>query len=288
MTSDMTSPDRMGTLYVVATPIGNLRDITLRALDILKEAEVIAAEDTRTTSGLLSHFGISAKLVSLHQHNEWERSESILSLLQEGKRVALVSDAGTPAISDPGAHVVRVARAAGFDVVPIPGASAAIAALSVSGLSDGPFLFCGFLPAKASARRKLLASLKELHCALVFYEAPHRISEFAADLLEILGGARTVVFARELTKLFETIHACRLEEALPWLASQQRGEFVVIVEGLKPGEETGPSAEGRRILSLLLPALPLRQAVKLASEISGESRNALYELALKMRESTIV
>lgn len=273
---------------MVATPIGNLRDITLRALDVLKEADVVAAEDTRTTSGLLKHYGISVKLVSLHQHNERGKSEAILSMLKEGNSVALVSDAGTPAISDPGAHLVACARDAGFDVVPIPGPNAAVSALCASGLSENGFLFVGFLPSKPSARRKALSALKESPQTLVFYEAPHRIADFAGDLAAILGGDRRAVFCRELTKLYETIHSCFLSEASSWLASQQKGEFVVVVEGMTAEKQEGLTEEGKRVLGILLDALPLNQAVKLASRVTGESKNALYDLALKMRESTIV
>lgn len=265
---------------MVATPIGNLRDITLRALDVLKSADVIAAEDTRKTSGLLKHFDISVRLVSLHQHNERQKSEAILAILAEGKTVALVSDAGTPAISDPGAILVQAARSAGFPVIPIPGPNAAIAAMSASGLLDNGFLFYGFLPAKSSARKKALASLKDLPFSLIFYEAPHRILDSVSDLAEMLGRERTIVFARELTKMFETIHSCTLGEAISWVPSQQKGEFVVIVNGVEQEKKSGISDEGVRVLDLLLKILPLNQAVKAAVEISGESRNALYELAL--------
>ena len=275
-----------GTLYVVATPIGNLRDITLRALEVLKGADVVAAEDTRTTSVLFRHYGISTRLVSLNQHNEFEKSEAVIALLDEGKSVALVSDAGTPAISDPGEHLVNRARSAGFEIVPIPGANAAITALSASGLSGNGFVFQGFLPSRSSARKKVLSSLKECPRAIVLYEAPHRIAECAEDLREIMGGGRKVVFCRELTKLYETIHSCTLAEAPLWLSSQQKGEFVVIVEGHRE-EKSGLSEEAARILGLLLEALPLNQAVKLSAAISGENRNELYDLALKMRESDV-
>ena len=275
-----------GTLYVVATPIGNLRDITLRALEVLKGADVVAAEDTRTTSVLFRHYGISTRLVSLNQHNEFEKSEAVIALLDEGKSVALVSDAGTPAISDPGEHLVNRARSAGFEIVPIPGANAAITALSASGLSGNGFVFQGFLPSRSSARKKVLSSLKECPRAIVLYEAPHRIAECAEDLREIMGGGRKVVFCRELTKLYETIHSCTLAEAPLWLSSQQKGEFVVVVEGHRE-EKSGLSEEAARILGLLLEALPLNQAVKLSASISGENRNELYDLALKMRESDV-
>lgn len=272
---------------MVATPIGNLRDITLRALEILKRVDVVAAEDTRTTSGLLKHFDISVRLMSLHQHNETQKSAAVLSLLAEGKNVALVSDAGTPAISDPGAMLIQAARDAGYHVVPIPGPSAVVTALSASGLTDTGFLFYGFLPAKSAARKKILASLKDLPFSLVFYEAPHRIAAFTHDLAEIMGMDRTVVFARELTKMFETIHSCSMGEALAWIPAQQRGEFVVIVKGAKQEERTGVSEAGARMLEILLPMLPLNQAVKAAVQISGESRNELYELALKLKSASV-
>ncbi|HEY8887368.1 MAG TPA: 16S rRNA (cytidine(1402)-2'-O)-methyltransferase [Gallionella sp.] len=272
-------------LYVVATPIGNLRDITLRALEVLAAADVLAAEDTRNTAHLLTHHGISAnKLIALHQHNERGGAEKIIALLQAGKSVAFVSDAGTPAISDPGALLVQAVRAAGLRVVPIPGASAAIAALSAAGLNEPHFLFYGFLPNKSAARCAVLLSLISYSCTLVFYEAPHRIVECVADLCAVLGGERQVVLAREITKLFETIHACALCEAEAWLQSdsnQQRGEFVVMVSGAIP--QPGLSAETLATLSKLLDELPLKQAVQLAAKITGASRNELYQRALQIK-----
>lgn len=267
---------------MVATPIGNLKDITLRALDVLKSADIVAAEDTRTTSVLLNHYGISARLVSLHKHNEMKRSEAIIGLLSEGRQVALVTDAGTPAISDPGSLLVKAVMEAGFDVIPIPGANAAIAALCSSGLSEGGFLFAGFLPSKSSARKKALDSMKHLSFSLVFYEAPHRIIDCAKDLAEILGGERRAVFAREITKRFETIHACTLHDAPDWLAGQARGEFVVVVEGAAE-EEKLEQSESKRILGILLKSLSLKEAVKIASELTGENRKALYAGALEMK-----
>lgn len=272
-------------LYVVATPIGNLRDITLRALEVLAAADVLAAEDTRNTAHLLTHHGISAnKLIALHQHNERGGAEKIIVLLQAGKSVAFVSDAGTPAISDPGALLVQAVRAAGLRVVPIPGASAAIAALSASGLNEPHFLFYGFLPNKSAARCTVLQSLISYPCTLVFYEAPHRIVECVADLCAVLGGERQIVLAREITKLFETIHACALCEAEAWLQSdsnQQRGEFVVMVSGAIP--QPGLSSETLATLSKLLDELPLKQAVQLAAKITGASRNELYQRALQIK-----
>lgn len=276
----------VGTLYVVATPIGNLRDITLRALDTLKSADIIAAEDTRNTSHLLSHYGISAKLVALHEHNERVAAPKIIAALQEGKTVALVSDAGTPGISDPGAILVQAVREAGLPVIPLPGPNAAICALSAAGREAPHFLFYGFLPSKASARRKELETLRELPYTLAFYEAPHRIVETIEDVLKVFGGERDITFARELTKLFESIHTCKLADAPAWLAgdtNRQRGEFVLLLSGAPIAAEEGISAEAQRILRLLLAELPLKQAVKLTADISGEKKNALYDLALQLK-----
>jgi 16S rRNA (cytidine1402-2'-O)-methyltransferase len=262
-----------------------LSDITLRALEVLAAADVLAAEDTRNTSHLLTHHAISAKkLIALHQHNERGAAEKIIALLQSGQSVAFVSDAGTPAISDPGGLLVQAVRAAGLRVVPIPGASAAIAALSASGLNEPHFMFYGFLPNKSTARRTVLQSLISYPCTLVFYEAPHRIVECVADLCAVLGGERQIVLAREITKLFETIHACALCDAEAWLQSdsnQQRGEFVVMVSGAVP--EPGLSVETLAILSTLLDELPLKQAVQLATKITGASRNELYQRALHIK-----
>ncbi|MFZ3019754.1 MAG: 16S rRNA (cytidine(1402)-2'-O)-methyltransferase [Gallionella sp.] len=274
-------------LYVVATPIGNLRDITLRALDVLTSADAVAAEDTRNTAHLLSHHGITAnKLMAVHQHNERGAAEKIVAMLQAGQSVAFVSDAGTPAVSDPGALLVQAVLAAGLRVIPVPGASAAVAALSASGLSAPHFLFYGFLPNKSAARCTVLQGLQGHPYTLVFYEAPHRIVECVADLHAVFGGARQIVLAREVTKLFETIHSCSLSEAEAWLQSdsnQQRGEFVVLVSGAEP--QQGLPAEALSTLSLLLEELPLKQAVQLAAKISGANRSELYQEALRMKEA---
>ena len=276
----------ISTLYVVATPIGNLGDITLRALEILKGVDAIAAEDTRHTSGLLSHFGISKKLIAVHEHNEHQSAEKLLAQLNAGENIALVTDAGTPGISDPGAVVVDFVRKAGIKVVPIPGASAVIAALSASGIAQNGFLFYGFLPASGAARRKVLEALKVQTVTLVFYEAPHRIVESVNDMANVLGAERRVTFAREITKTFETIYSCNLGDAKAWLeadTNQQRGEFVLLVEAaeIKAAEEF--SEETVRILTLLMADLPLKQAVKLAAEISNEKKNDLYEFALQLK-----
>ena len=275
-------------LYVVATPIGNLSDITLRALEVLGAADTIAAEDTRNTRHLLQHHGIAdARLLALHQHNERGAAEKVIALLQQGQNVALVTDAGTPAVSDPGAVLVEAVRAAGFRVIPIPGPSAAVAALSASGLSAPHFLFYGFLPNKSGARRSALQALAEQPYTLVFYEAPHRILECTADLQAVFGDGREIVFAREVTKLFESIHRCKLGEALAWLNSDpnnQRGEFVLLVSGAAARE--GLDAEAERTLLLLLEELPLKQAVQLAVKVTGANKNELYQRALALKAAT--
>jgi 16S rRNA (cytidine1402-2'-O)-methyltransferase len=279
----------LGILYVVATPIGNLQDITLRALDTLKAVDVIAAEDTRHTSGLLSHFGISKKLIAVHEHNEHQSAEKLLSQLNAGESIALVTDAGTPGISDPGAVVVDLVRKAGVKVVPVPGVSAVITALSASGIVQNGFMFHGFLPASGAARRKVLEALKTQTVTLVIYEAPHRIVDSIADMCAVLGGERRITFARELTKTFETIYSCNLSDAVAWLeadTNQQRGEFVLLIEAaaLKDAEEM--PEEAVRVLKLLLAELPLKQAVKLATEITHEKKNVLYEFALQLKQQS--
>lgn len=277
---------RPGTLYIVATPIGNLRDLTFHALDVLRTADLIAAEDTRNSQGLLSAYGIQARLTPLHEHNEEVAAQRLVVTLQEGRSVAYVSDAGTPGISDPGARLVTAARAAGVTVVPIPGASAVATALSVSGL-EAPWLFIGFLPAKPGGRRKALEGLRDLPHALVFYEAPHRILETVADLATVLGGERRILFTRELTKRFEQIHACPLADATAWLEADenhQRGEFVLVLDPPAAREDEG-DGEARRILALLLEEeLPVRQAAHLAARLTGARKNALYQIALEMKK----
>ena len=279
-----TAGDAKPALYVVATPIGNLRDVTLRALDVLKTVALVAAEDTRVTARLLDHYGIATPLAALHAHNEKSSVPRMLSLLAAGKSVALVSDAGTPAISDPGAHLVAAARAAGYHVVPVPGASALTAALSAAGYPAPQFLFHGFLPPRAAERRRTLEAMRGVPHTLVFYEAPHRIAATLADMREVLGAGRQVVIARELTKLFETIHACTLGEAPSWTAAdahRSQGEFVLIVEG--SAERDVDVEPAQRVLQALLDELPLKQAVALAMRITGAKKNALYALALKLK-----
>ena len=273
-------------LYVVPTPIGNLGDMTQRAIDILCRVKWVAAEDTRHTAPLLKHFGSTARLLPAHEHNEEAAAQQVIARLRDGDAVALVSDAGTPGVSDPGARLVARVREAGHRVVPLPGACAAVTALSASGLADAHFLFYGFLPAKTRQREEELRALAELPYALVFYEAPHRILETVEALALVFGTERTLVLARELTKLFETLHSCPLGEALAWLqadANRQRGEFVLLVSG---AVESGDDGEGRRVLNLLLDeGLPVKQAAKLTHAITGAGKNAMYELALELRKS---
>ena len=285
----MSQSHHQGILYVVATPIGNLGDITLRALETLKSVDAIAAEDTRHTSGLLGHFGISKKLIAVHQHNEQQSAENLLARLQAGESIALVTDAGTPAVSDPGAIVVNVLQKAGIKIVPIPGASAVIAALSASGITNNGFHFIGFLPASGSQRRKSLEAVKTQTSTLVFYEAPHRIIECVEDLSAVFGETRRMTIAREITKTFETIHNCLLGDAKNWLMSdpnQQRGEFVLLVEASENTDDNNAELEAERILRLLLADLPLKQAVSLAVDITGAKKNWVYELALSIKATT--
>lgn len=271
-------------LYVVATPLGNLGDITLRALDVLRAADFVAAEDTRHTRRLLDHHGIAARLFAAHQHNEREAGAAILAAIGEGKRVALVSDAGTPAVSDPGARIVRAVSEAGLRVIPVPGPSALTAALSASGLCDERVMFCGFLPARAGSRGGAIEALRAVEAALVFYEAPHRVVETVADLAARLDPRREIVIARELTKLFEGIARMPLADAPAWLAAdpnRERGEFVLLISA--PPAREGMAAEADRVLAALLAELPLKQAVRLAAQITGEPRNALYQRALAIK-----
>lgn len=270
-------------LYVVPTPLGNLADFTRRAEETLRRVPWVAAEDTRHSAPLLKHLGSSARTLPAHQHNEHEAAARIIEKLQAGESVALISDAGTPGISDPGARVVTAVREAGCKVVPLPGACAATTALSAAGLLDEHFLFYGFLPTKGGQRRQALESLRDTQAALVFYEAPHRVLETVADMAEVFG-ERTLVIARELTKLFETVHSLPLAEALAWLkedSNRQRGEFVLIVSGAPDEADSG---EGERVLKLLLAeGLPTKQAAKLASAITGSPKNALYDLGLALK-----
>ena len=273
-------------LYVVATPIGNTADISLRALHLLSIANAVACEDTRNTGHLLTRYGLSKTLIAAHQHNEREVADKLIARLRAGERIALVSDAGTPAVSDPGARIVDAVRNAGLRVIPIPGASAAISALSASGLLHEHFYFAGFLPAKTSQRDTVLTRLRGLNATLVFYEAPHRISEAVDALTRAFEPTRQIVFARELTKMFEEIHRCPLVDAAAWLAAdahRHKGEFVILLEGAAADVDTD-LVEADRILAILLAECSVKQAAGLAAQITGQKKNALYERALRMKE----
>lgn len=269
-----------GMLYVVATPIGNLADASPRSLEVLRRVDLIACEDTRTTRTLLARHGIATRTVALHEHNERAAAAKLLELLAAGKGVALVSDAGTPALADPGAHLVAEAHRAGIAVSPVPGPSAAAAALSASGFSGDRFVFAGFLPASASARRKALAAL-EADCPLILYEAPHRVLETVHDLLERFGAGREIVIARELTKKFEEVARMPLAGAVGWLqADPQRiqGEFVLVLEAGAP--RTPADIDAERVLHALLEVLGPSEAARVAAKITGLPRRLLYEKAL--------
>ncbi|MCZ4052912.1 16S rRNA (cytidine(1402)-2'-O)-methyltransferase [Oxalobacter sp. OxGP1] len=274
------------TLYVIGTPIGNAGDISLRALHILEITDAVACEDTRVTKNLLGLYGLDKELISAHQHNEREAAEKLIARLQRGERIALVSDAGTPAISDPGAKIVDSVRNAGFNVIPVPGPSAAITALSAGGLIDESFLFIGFLPAKTAQRQTVLRKLKDSPATLVIYEAPHRIRDTVRTLADIFEPSRTVVIARELTKLFEEIHRCPLSEAIPWLEenrNRQKGEFVLLVQGAPSREDD--ESQARHILSVLLDELPAGTAAGLTAKITGIRKNRLYDMALELKKT---
>lgn len=271
-------------LYVVATPIGNLQDMTPRAVDILQRVELIAAEDTRHSARLMAHCGIDTRLVSVHEHNERQRIETIVHQLQSGASVALISDAGTPLISDPGYVVVKGVREAGYKVVPVPGCVAFVAALSAAGLPTDRFAFEGFLPHKSSGRKQQLKGLVDESRTLVFYESPHRILASLKDMQSVFGGDRVVAVARELTKTYETIHVDKLDALLEWMAAdnnQQRGEFVVLVHGVESKGEVALDAKALEVLDILLAELPASQAASLAAKITGLKKKVLYQAALE-------
>lgn len=278
-----------GALYVVATPIGNLEDISARALRVLREVDCIAAEDTRHTGRLLRHFDIDKPLFSLHEHNERGRLEQIVARLRKGQSVALVSDAGTPLISDPGFPLVRELRRQGLPVIPIPGPSSLLAALSVAGLPTDRFVFEGFLPAKTAARRERLRALAREERTLVFFEASHRIAETLADLAAEFGGERPAVIARELTKRFEEIQGAPIGDLVMWLevdVNRQRGEFVLVVQGAAAASEAD-TPENRRLLAALLSELPVSRAVVVAAKLTGLRKKPLYDLALTLGERRV-
>lgn len=274
------------TLYIVATPIGNLDDITLRAIDTLKRVDLIAAEDTRHSGLLLQHLGIKARLYSLHDHNEQEKAQVLIEKLQAGISIALISDAGTPLINDPGYHLVKACRENGIKVVPIPGACAAIAALSVAGLPSDKFIYEGFLPAKSKARQDSLASLITEPRTMIFYESTHRLLETLKDMQTIFGADKQIVLAKELTKTWETIVSFPVNELIDWLnqdASRQKGEFVLIVAGyIESNKDIDPKAINT--LKLLQKELPLKKAAAITAEIYGLKKNQLYQIGLNLEE----
>ncbi|KIP98586.1 MULTISPECIES: 16S rRNA (cytidine(1402)-2'-O)-methyltransferase [Pseudomonas] len=288
MTASEAPRSTTGTLFVVATPIGNLDDLSTRALKVLNGVALIAAEDTRHSARLMQHFGIGTQLAACHEHNERDEGSRFLERLRAGEDVALISDAGTPLISDPGYHLVRQARAAGIRVVPVPGACALIAALSAAGLPSDRFVFEGFLPAKSVGRRTRLELVREEPRTLIFYEAPHRILECLQDMRDVFGGERQALLARELTKTFETLQGLPLDQLCEWVAAdanQQRGECVVLVAGWQaPEEEAAVSVEALRVLDLLLAELPLKRAAALAAQITGVRKNLLYQAALERQQ----
>jgi len=277
-----------GALYVVATPIGNLADITLRAIHVLSLVDAVACEDTRHSAPLLRHLGLDKPLMAVHEHNEREAAEAVLARLARGERVAYISDAGTPAVSDPGAALVAAAQQAGYRTVPVPGASSALAAVSVAGDVVGRgFVFVGFLPAKGGERAKALQAVAARAEAQVLFEAPHRIEGLASDLAKA-SGPRRVTLCRELTKQFEGIVSCAAEELPVWLAADEnrrRGEFALVLHGQAISQDEG-SASAEAILKTLLAELPLKQAVSLAASLSGQPRNALYQRALAWKDGS--
>lgn len=273
----------LGKLYVIATPIGNLKDITFRALETLRSVDLIAAEDTRHSQKLLQHFTITLPCISLHQHNEQQRAQQLLAHLQQGRSIALISDAGTPLISDPGAKLLQYLYQYNVPIIPIPGPSALIAALSVAGFPAEQFVFAGFLPAQKSARLKQLQRYREETRTWVIYEAPHRIADLLADMASILGKERLIVIAKELTKQFETIYRATIGQAIDWLeldAHHAKGEFVIVVSGNAPETHQAVPDEAKRLLKLLLSELPLKRAAALTARFTGVSKNALYQLGL--------
>ncbi len=276
-----------GTLYIVATPIGNLEDMSPRAQAVLRQVDLILAEDTRHSARLLRHFGITTPLQAYHEHNERVRAPALVETLRQGRSLALISDAGTPLVSDPGYRLVREAHQRGVPVVPVPGPSAVMAALSAAGLPTDRFAFEGFLPARAAARRARLQALVQETRTLVFLEAPHRIQATLDDLVAVFGGAREACLARELTKRHETLRLDRLEALRAWVAAdpdQRRGELVLVVAGAPSAPAEAGAADVDRLLRALLARLPLKEAASVAAEATGLARNVLYRRALALRD----
>ncbi len=272
-------------LYIVATPIGNLSDISDRAIQILQEVDLIAVEDTRHSGKLLQHIGVATPMLSLHEHNEGKKVEQLIDKLSDGKSIALISDAGTPLISDPGYQLVKAALAAEIKVSPVPGPSALVAALSASGLPSDSFIYEGFLPNKSASRFKKLETLADERRTLIFYEAPHRIVACLQDMQQVFGAKRKAVVARELTKTFETIRNDSLENLLAWIEddkNQQRGEFVLLIQG-KVKDLSAVDAEAEFILDTLMQELPLKQASHLTAKITGIKKNTLYQIGLNKK-----
>jgi 16S rRNA (cytidine1402-2'-O)-methyltransferase len=286
MTEDKDGAAGGGVLYVVATPIGNLQDIGRRALEVLESMDLILAEDTRHSAKLLGHFGIGTACRSFHEHNEARQVAQIVKRIAAGARVALICDAGTPLISDPGFRLVAALREGGYRIVPVPGPSAAICALSVAGLPTDRFCFEGFLPTKAGARRRLLQGLASEPRTLIFYESPRRLVSAVTDLVAEFGGERRAVLARELTKIHETVVGGTLTELLNWLEAhpeQRRGECVIVVGGApRAGDDAASEAHARDLLRVLLEELPVRRAVAVAARLTGGKRNALYQQAIAL------
>ena len=274
-------------LYIVATPIGNLQDMSARAIETLSNVDIICCEDTRHSKRLLDHFSINAKLQSLHDHNEKDKSARIVEWLQSGQSIALISDAGTPLISDPGCFLVNCVKEAGFEVIPVPGACAIIAALSASGLPTDRFYFEGFVPAKSSNRKARFEALKEYEHTWIFYESPHRISDSLKDLQTVLGGQRTICFAREITKTFETIKKDSIENILQLMHddhNQTKGEFVIMVQGIVV-DKSEENEEAIALLRLLIDEnIPLKTAAKIAAAHCNDKKNKLYKLALSWQD----
>ena len=273
-------------LYVVSTPIGNLDDLSPRAVETLKKVDLIAAEDTRHSGRLMQHFAIATPMLAVHDHNERARAQRLVQKLAQGQSIALISDAGTPLISDPGYHLVSAVREAGYRVVPIVGACALIAGLSVSGLATDRFSFYGFLPAKSSSRIQRLQQLAKVTHTQVFYESPHRIVAMVSDMVSVMGPERQLVLARELTKTFETVYGAPAADVQAWLAAdlnQQKGEFVVLIEGAEPEKLQAIGPKEERMLTLLLAELPIKKAAAITASITGHKKKALYDRALELQ-----